>query len=103
MAPEVHCAGPGIIASQWTMEQAIGDLRSEICQPSNPYVNLSQHASLCCQINALRSILPELTSSEKSQPHGLKDLKGGYILLRAREDSPIYCFPRVHPPLDLLG
>ena len=55
MAPEVHRAGPAIVASQWTMERAIGDLGSEIRQPSNPFMNLSERASLHCQINALKS------------------------------------------------
>ena len=86
MAPEVHRVGPAIIASQWTMERAIGDLGSEIRQPSNPFANLSQRASLRCQINALRSILPDLASSGKPWPHGSIDLEGGYVLLRAREN-----------------
>ena len=64
MAPEVHCAGPAIVASQWTMECAIGNLRSEIHQQSNPFANLSECASLHCQINALKSILPELAPSK---------------------------------------
>ena len=68
------------------MEWAIGDLGGKIWQPSNPYVNLSQCASLCCQINALRSILPYLASSGKPQPHRSIDLKGGYVLLRAWEN-----------------
>ena len=64
MAPEVHCAGPAIVASQWTMEHAIGDLGSEIHQLLNPFANLSECALLHCQINALKSILPELVSSK---------------------------------------
>ena len=63
MAPKVHHIGPAIIASQWTMEWAIGNLRSEIQQPSNPFVNLLQCASLHCQINALNcQILHHLES-----------------------------------------
>lgn len=88
MAPEVHRAGPALVASQWTMERAIGDLGGEIRQPSNPYANLSERASLRCQINALRSILPELAKPVNTLPHGAKDLGGGYVLLRAREDRP---------------
>ena len=85
MAPEVHRARPAIVTSQWTMECAIGDLGSEIRQPSNPFVNLSEHASLRCQINALTSILPELAPSKDPWPNGSIDLKDGYMLLRARE------------------
>ena len=41
IASKVYCVGPGIIASQWTMERAISHLGCEIHQPSNPYANLS--------------------------------------------------------------
>lgn len=85
MAPEVLCVGPGIIASQWTMEHAIGDLGSEIRQPSNPYANLSQYVSLCYQVNALKSIFPELAPPQSSLPSRAMDLEGGYLLLRAWE------------------
>ncbi|KAF8225593.1 hypothetical protein L208DRAFT_1305537, partial [Tricholoma matsutake] len=42
LAPETVRIGPGICSSQWTMEGTIGNLVAEICQPSNPYANLSQ-------------------------------------------------------------
>ena len=67
------------------MEHAIGNLGSEICQPSNPFANLSERASLRCQINALMSILPELAPSKDPWPNGSIDLKDGYMLLRAWE------------------
>ena len=70
MAPKVHHARPAIVTPQWTMEHAIGDLGSEIRQPSNPFANLSERASLCCQINALTSILPELAPSKGPWPNG---------------------------------
>ena len=85
MAPEVHRAGPAIVASQWTMEHAIGDLRSEICQLLNPFTNLLEHALLRCQINALKSNLPELAPSKDPWPNGSIDLKDGHVLLRAQE------------------
>ena len=85
MASKVHCARPGIVASQWTRECAIGDLRSKIHQPSNPFTNLSECASLHCQINALKSILPELAPSKDPWPNGSIDFKDGYMLLRAWE------------------
>ena len=86
IAPEVVHAGPGAIALQWTMEHAIGDLGSKIHQPSNPYANLSQCAVLCCQVNALTAILPELVK-QNSLPRGAIDLQGVYILLRARKNK----------------
>ena len=46
IASEAFCAGPGIVASQWVMERAIGDLVREIRQPSKPYANLSHRAVL---------------------------------------------------------
>ena len=85
MDPKVHHARPAIVTSQWTMECAIGDLGREIHQPSNPFTNLSECASLHCQINALKSILPELAPSKDPWPNGSIDLKDGYVLLRAQE------------------
>jgi hypothetical protein len=84
-APEVIRAGPGMTASQWTMERAIGDLGGEIRQPSNPYANLSQRAVRRCQVNALKAMIPDLEEPAKILPRGAQDLKDGYILLRAKE------------------
>ncbi len=44
LAPETVCVGPPGIHSQWTMERVIGDLGSEMRQPSNSYANLCQRA-----------------------------------------------------------
>src|ERR1700692_250951 len=88
IAPEVLCAGPGIIGSQWVMERALGDVGSEISLPSNPFANLSQRAVLRCQVNALKAILPELDEPKNLLPRGTLDLHGGYVLLRARDPSP---------------
>lgn len=87
-APEVSRVGPGIIASQWTMERAIGDLGGEIRLPSNPYANLSQRALRRCQVNALKSMIPDLEEISSTLPRGALDLQGGYVLLRAREARP---------------
>jgi hypothetical protein len=43
LAPETFHIGTAGYSSQWTMERTIGNLVEEICQPSNPYANLSQH------------------------------------------------------------
>ncbi|KIJ15715.1 hypothetical protein PAXINDRAFT_11307 [Paxillus involutus ATCC 200175] len=46
-AREVATKGPLICSSQWTMERTIGNLVSEIRQPSNPYKNLAKRALRC--------------------------------------------------------
>src|SRR6202041_2537545 len=82
---EVPRVGPGLVASQWTMERVIGDLGGEIRQPSNPYANLSQHAVRRCQVNALKAMVPNLEEAPNLIPRGAQDLGGGYVLLRAKE------------------
>jgi len=84
-APEVTRVGPGLVASQWTMERVIGDLGGEIRQPSNPYANLSQRAVRRCQVNALKAMVPNLEEAPNLIPRGAQDLGGGYVLLRAKE------------------
>jgi hypothetical protein len=86
-APEVARAGPGMIASQWTMERVIGDLGSEIRQPSNPFANLSQRAVRRCQVNALKAMIPDLEEPTNVLPRGAQDLGGGYVLLKARQKN----------------
>jgi hypothetical protein len=85
VAPEVVRVGPGMIASQWTMERAIGDLSGEIRLPSNPYANLSQRAVRRCQVNALKAMVPDLEEPINLLPRGSQDLGDGYVLLRAQE------------------
>jgi len=87
LAPEVYRLGPASYHLQWTLERVIGALGSEIKQPSKPYANLSQRAVRWCQVNALRAMAPEL-QSETRLPYGAMDLGDGYILLRARDNSP---------------
>jgi hypothetical protein len=93
-AHEVIRAGPGMIASQWTMERIIGDLGGEIRQPSKPYANLSQRAVRRCQVNALKAMIPNLEEPQGSLPRGAQDVGDGYILLRAREKNA----SRMHGP-----
>ncbi|KIO02210.1 hypothetical protein M404DRAFT_148484 [Pisolithus tinctorius Marx 270] len=45
--------GPPVCYAQWTMEQTIGNIGQEICQPSNPYANFAQEGVHHCQVNAL--------------------------------------------------
>ncbi|KAG1794936.1 uncharacterized protein BJ212DRAFT_1411912 [Suillus subaureus] len=85
---EVETKGPLICASQWTMECMIGNLVEEIQQPSNPYANLGQHAIHHAQINALKSIIPSLdTSDMKHLPRFAKDLGSGYALLKCQDQT----------------
>ncbi|KAG2740820.1 hypothetical protein P692DRAFT_201842418 [Suillus brevipes Sb2] len=92
---EVKTKGPLICASQWTMECTIGNLVEEIQQPSNPYANLGQCAIRRAQINALKSIIPSLdTSDTKCLPHFAKDLGSGYALLKCQDRTS--CTTTVH-------
>ena len=81
--------GPGAYISQYTMERAIGDLGQQIRQPSNPYANLCQNALLLCQVNALKSMFPELDNNANIPlPKYLHDSNDGYIFLTPREKRP---------------
>ncbi|KAG0692548.1 hypothetical protein DFH29DRAFT_817451 [Suillus ampliporus] len=91
-ANEVATKGPLICASQWTMERTIGNLVSEICQPSNPYANLAQCAIRRAQHNALMIMIPTLDPdyNKPLYPRWSKDLGSGYVLLKLQER----CLPR---------
>jgi hypothetical protein len=65
LVPEVIRLGPGAYYSQWTMERTIGNLGEEIKQPSQPFSNLSERGLRCCQVNALKSMLPHLEPEPK--------------------------------------
>ncbi|KIK35336.1 hypothetical protein CY34DRAFT_96273, partial [Suillus luteus UH-Slu-Lm8-n1] len=83
---EVETKGPLICASQWTMECTIGNLVEEIRQPSLTHI---------AQINALKSIIPSLdTSNTKCLPCFAKDLSSGYALLRCQDLTS--CTTTVH-------
>ena len=69
------------------MEQTIGNLTQELRQPSNPYANLVQHTLLCCQINSLKNIIPEL-EEPTGLPQNAIDLGNGYVLLQ-RHDTTV--------------
>ena len=82
--------GPSDATTQWPMERAIGDLTAQIRQPSKAYANLSLQAVQCAQVNAITSILPDLDphhNKSHSLPHGSRDLGGGYVLLRAKDNT----------------
>jgi hypothetical protein len=85
LAAEVARMGPGICASQWTMERTIGNLGEEVKQHSNPFANLSQCGLRQSQVNALKSMIPDLKPPENNIPQGGLDLGDGYLLLRARD------------------
>jgi len=88
-APEVVHVGPGAYTTQFTMERTIGDLGQEIRQPSNPFANLAQRALQRSQVNALKSIYPELDLKSRFQlPKGAVDIGGGYVMLRPQDRYP---------------
>ncbi|KAF9034266.1 hypothetical protein BJ165DRAFT_1417414 [Panaeolus papilionaceus] len=78
VAFEVFRKGPGALDSQFTLERTIGDLGSDIRQPSNPFGNL---------INALYAIVPELDTFQQKPPKGSMDIGGGYLYLRPRDKN----------------
>ena len=89
-APEVTRVGPGAYTTQFTMERTIGNLGQEIRQPSNPFGNLARCALQRSQVNALKSIYPELDPKSSFQlPKGAMDVGEGYIMLRPRDRYPV--------------
>ncbi|KAA1466965.1 hypothetical protein DENSPDRAFT_766810, partial [Dentipellis sp. KUC8613] len=84
-APESRRTGLLALATQWPMERLIGDLGQEIRQPSNPFANLSQQGVLRAQVNALKSMIPELERDSSKFPRGSLDLGDGFVLLRAMD------------------
>ncbi|KAJ7690389.1 hypothetical protein B0H17DRAFT_1160001 [Mycena rosella] len=85
-ALEIIRLGPGAYYTQWTMERTIGNLGEEIKQHSDPYKNLSQRATRRAQVNALKSLIPDLEPDNDCLPRGSEDLGDGYALLRARDE-----------------
>ena len=78
--------GPPICSSQWTLKRTISNLGKEIKQHSNLFANLSQRGIRHAHVNALMAIIPDLDRngpSEGGLPCGSRDLRGGYVLLRA--------------------
>jgi hypothetical protein len=86
---EVLCLSPSVCSSQWMLEQTIGNLGEEIKQPSNPFANPSQHGIWHVQVNALKAMIPDLTSDRtdtNSLSHSARDPKDGFILLCVQEE-----------------
>jgi hypothetical protein len=63
------------------MEHTVGDLGQEIRQPSNLFENLAQRALQCSQINALKTMCPELNPSAPFLPRFSQDVGNGYVFL----------------------
>jgi hypothetical protein len=88
LASEAVRIGPGVYIQQWTLERTIGSLGEEVKQPSNPYANLANRGIRRSQVNALYAMFPDLGDAGVQLPRGAIALEGGYVLLRARDDSP---------------
>ncbi|KAI1791029.1 hypothetical protein LXA43DRAFT_1143119 [Ganoderma leucocontextum] len=69
------------------MERMIGDLGSEIKQPSLPFENLAQRALRRAQNNVLQAMFPDLDPIHLSQAPK-HDLGDGYTLLHPRQPGP---------------
>ncbi|KAJ7075031.1 hypothetical protein B0H15DRAFT_894600, partial [Mycena belliarum] len=90
LAPETIRIGPQAYYTQWPIERTIGNLGEEVKQPSNPYANLSERGVRRAQVNALMAMFPDLNitgeSSHPPLPRGSRDVGGGFVLLRARDE-----------------
>ncbi|KAF9496980.1 hypothetical protein BDN71DRAFT_1388425 [Pleurotus eryngii] len=89
-ASEVTRVGPGAYTTQFAMERTIGNLGQEVRQASNPFSNLSQRALLRCQINALKSMCPELDAPNGDGLRNSHPLPNHYVLLRAKDRYPYH-------------
>ena len=92
LAPDTIRLGPGAYCSQWTLERTIGNLGEEIKQPSNPYANLANCGLCHSQTAALHAMLLELvvtTPDSPILPRGAIDIRDGYALLRAQDESAV--------------
>ncbi|KAJ3001952.1 hypothetical protein NUW54_g6112 [Trametes sanguinea] len=91
-APDmVVSLGSLICVTQLPMERLIGDLGSQIRQPSNPFANLSQRALRRCQENAIKALDSRINHAQDGPhqvPRGAVNLGHGFVLLRARDRSP---------------
>ena len=85
LAPETVRTEPAICSSQWTMERTIGNSVAEICQPSNPYGNLSQRGLEQSQVNAIKAIYSGLDEETDTIPRGAIDLGNDFVLFREKE------------------
>lgn len=71
--------------TQFTMERMIGDLGSQVKQHSKPYVNLSQRGVQQAQVNALKTMVPDLKDDFKKLPRSALDVGENFILLWAQD------------------
>ncbi|TFY78441.1 hypothetical protein EWM64_g5571 [Hericium alpestre] len=85
LAPQTTRTGPKPLHGQWVLERTIGNLGKEICLHSSPFANLAQRGLLRSQVNVLKAMAPDLDPDDYRLPRGAKDLKDGFILLRARD------------------
>ncbi|TFK49607.1 hypothetical protein OE88DRAFT_1736611 [Heliocybe sulcata] len=74
---------PGVCHSQCSTENAIGFLGRLVCQPSNPFANLTQVTLRHVHMSALQAMVPDLIPDETALPRSAVDLGDGYVLLRA--------------------
>ena len=91
LARETYRLGPLWLSSQWTMERVIGYLGELLRQPSNIYRNFAAQARRVAITNALVAMWPDLEKA-KREPHGSKDLGGGYVL-QGPKDTTSYELP----------
>ncbi|RDX46349.1 hypothetical protein OH76DRAFT_1420250 [Lentinus brumalis] len=89
--------GPLICCSQFTMERIIGQLGSEISQPSRPFENLAQRALRRTQENILKTMFPILDETPETKVPKC-ELGNGYVLLHPRDDR----FRRVQDEADIV-
>lgn len=88
LATEVVRLGPGSLYTQWTLENFIGNITREMKQHVTPYANVSERAFRRCQVNGVMAAMPELARLE-SAPENSVALGDGYVLLRAKDRSPV--------------
>ena len=85
--PETNCVGPLALLAQWVMERTIGNLGAELRQLSNRFANLAQRGLLCSQINALKSMFPDLEPDKSAMHASSLDIDDGYVLLWKRDKA----------------
>ncbi|KAG1822721.1 uncharacterized protein BJ212DRAFT_1477136 [Suillus subaureus] len=82
-----HVGAPSC-SSQWPLEQTIRDIKFNLCQPSNAMANFTEICVLCCQVNALKAILPQFDTNDNLHPHGSFNVGDGYVLLHGWDKKP---------------
>ncbi|KAF8833175.1 hypothetical protein BDN67DRAFT_1017858 [Paxillus ammoniavirescens] len=90
LAPETIQKGPPICYAQWTMEWTIGNLKQEVWQPSNYFMNIAYEGVRCSCINALLAAVPQLNYSRTIPPTTAINIGDGFVLLHKRDKMPVY-------------